>query len=88
MHKMIDELRSKGLIKATVDTEELPKKKDYLREVRERYNFSTIDYSSQVDANQLWVKNKAIKCEVDARNKEKVLRLKDDFDIEQYMRQL
>lgn len=48
---MIDELRSKGLIRATVDTEELPKKKDYLREVRERYNFSTIDYSSQVDAN-------------------------------------
>lgn len=66
--------------------EEAPKRKDYLREVRERYNFSTIDYSSQVDANEQWVANKALKCEIDARNKEKVLKLKDDFDIEQYMR--
>ena len=88
MHKMIDEFRNKGLIKTAINTQELPKKKNYLREVREKYNFSTIDYSSQVDANEQWVQNKALKCEIDARNKEKVLRLKDDFDIEQYMREL
>ena len=26
-------------------------KKDYMKEVRDKYNFSTIDYSSQVDKN-------------------------------------
>lgn len=51
MHKMIDELRAKGLLKSKVTIEESPKKRDYLKEMRDRYNFSTIDYSSQVDGN-------------------------------------
>ena len=59
---MIEELRAKGLLKSKVTIEESPKKRDYLKEMRDRYNFSTIDYSSQVDGNEQWVQNKAAKC--------------------------
>lgn len=69
MHKMIEELRGKGLIKSTISYDESPKKIDYLRQVRDRYNFSTVDYDKQVDANEQWVQNKAIKAEIDAKNK-------------------
>lgn len=71
------------MIKSTIIHEYNPKKIDYLRQVRDRYNFSTVDYSTQVEANEQWVKNKAIKSEIDAKNKEKVLKFTNerDFDI-------
>lgn len=87
---MIDQFRSKGLIKSQVEEEKKPKTKDYLREVRDRYNFSTLDYSSQVGTNSLWVESKAQKLENNARIKEKVLKFKNNgqFDLEKYMRDL
>lgn len=45
---MIAELKAKGLIKPTEKEEIKPRTKNYLQEVRDKYNFSTLDYSSQV----------------------------------------
>lgn len=59
-----------------------------MKEVREKYNFSTIDYSSQAESNSLWLENKAFKLEKDAHMREKVMKLQDDFDIQKHMREL
>ena len=59
-----------------------------MKEVRDKYNFSTIDYSSQVDKNAEWVHGVALKREEDARKKEKVLKLHNEYDVDRYMRDL
>lgn len=59
-----------------------------MKEVREKYNFSTIDYSSQAESNSLWLENKAFKLEKDVYMREKVMKLQDDFDIQKHMREL
>ena len=69
MHKMIDELRKKGKLKNKVTVEEGEKKIDYLKERRDRYNFSTIDFESQVNKNPDWVHTTALKKEEDARKR-------------------
>ena len=82
MHKMIDEMRAKGLLQSRVEIKEGEKKKDYMKEVRDKYNFSTIDYSSQVDKNAEWVHNVALKREDDARKKEKLLKLHKEYEVD------
>jgi hypothetical protein len=60
-----------------------------LKERRDRYNFSTIDFESQVNKNTDWVHNTALKKEEDARKKEKVMKHYDNsFDFEKYMKDL
>ena len=88
MHKMIDEMRAKGLLQSRVEIKEGEKKKDYMKEVRDKYNFSTIDYSSQVGKNAEWVHNVALKREDDARKKEKLLKLHKEYEVDQYMKDL
>jgi len=49
---MMAELKAKGLVKLNSPLPEVVKKKNYLQEVREKYNFSTIDYTTQVNSNE------------------------------------
>ena len=74
-------MKDKGLLKSPDNKPQPEKGKDYMKEVREKYNFSTIDYSSQAESNSLWLENRAFKLEKDAHMREKVMRLQEDFDI-------